>query len=252
MKKTFSTLLTLGILSLSSGLLSSANAQFVIPNSFSAGTPIRAADMNANFQTLQTELRRLGILSGAGDVGWTVTNTSSANVIYGVVGNVTQGGKYSAGVRGVDSTPGGLSYGVEGRSTNGSGVYGSSSTGPGVVGFSSSGPALKAISGSAGGTALELDGAIKVSGSNKAAFVHTATAANTGGTHITTLDNLLTNGDPNALLFVTANYNPGGIGGVYNVPAIGVYYSGGKWTIFNQNIAPILVGAKFNVLVIKQ
>jgi len=120
MKKMLSTLLTLGATTLSSGLFSSAHAfTFIIPNSFSAGTPIKAADMNANFQSLQEELRRLGILSGfgasltgGGAEGWTVTNTSSDIVIYGVVGNVTQGGKYSAGIQGADTTPGSLSYGV--------------------------------------------------------------------------------------------------------------------------------------------
>ena len=181
MKKILFTLLTLGTLTLSSGLFSSAGAIFAIPNNFSTGTPIKAADMNANFQSLQEELRRLGILSGfgasltgGGAEGWTVTNTSSAIVIYGVVGNVTQGGKHSAGIKGADTTPGSLSYGVEGRSNSGTGVYGSSGTGGGVVGFSSSGPAVKAISGAVGGTALEIDGAIKVSGTVRPAFVHTA------------------------------------------------------------------------------
>jgi len=210
MKKMLSTLLTLGATTLSSGLFSSAHAfTFIIPNSFSAGTPIKAADMNANFQSLQEELRRLGILSGfgasltgGGAEGWTVTNTSSDIVIYGVVGNVTQGGKYSAGIKGADTTPGSLSYGVEGRSTNGTGVYGSSGTGGGVVGFSSSGPAVKAISGAVGGTALEIDGAIKVSGAVRPTFVHTAA----GGSYITCIDNALTNGDPNAI--VTFGMNP--------------------------------------------
>jgi|GEM_PF-2542317 len=239
-------------LTLSSALFSSAQAfTFTVPNSFSTGTPIKAADMNANFQSLQEELRRLGNISGfgasltgGGAEGWTVTNTSSDNVIYGLVGNVTQGGKYSAGIKGMDTTPGSLSYGVEGRSTNGAGVYGSSGTGGGVVGVSSSGPAVKAISGTAGGTALELDGAIKVSGTVRPAFVHTAA----GGSHITCIDNALTNGDPNAIVTFVHRWDA-----VYYTKPFAIYYTSGKWCIFSEDTAQLIsAGTKFNVLVIKQ
>jgi hypothetical protein len=81
-------------------------------------------------------------------------------------------------------------------------------------------------------------------------FLHVATASNTEG-HITTIDHPATNNNPNALVFVTPNWNPGGIeDGTYNDHAVGVWYSGDKWTIYNQDFAPMPSGAAFNVLVI--
>lgn len=84
-----------------------------------------------------------------------------------------------------------------------------------------------------------------------AAFVHRAIPSNISG-HITTIDNPLTNGQPNALVFVTQNFNPGAVGpSVYNPHPFGVYYYAGKWTIFNEDIAAMPVNAQFNVLVIQ-
>ena len=48
-------------------------------------------------------------------------------------------------------------------------------------------------------------------------------------------------------MFVTQNWNPGGMGGVYNNHPIGVYYNGSRWNIFNQDIAAMTSGASFNV-----
>ena len=79
-------------------------------------------------------------------------------------------------------------------------------------------------------------------------FVHKATAANTSG-HITTIDYPLTNNKPNAILLVTPNWNPGNVGGTYNDHPIGVYYTGGKWRIFNQDFAAMPPNAAFNVIV---
>ncbi|AWN22463.1 hypothetical protein DKM44_03770 [Deinococcus irradiatisoli] len=44
---------------LSFGLSVAAAAPFTTPNSFTAGTQIKSAMMNENFQAIQTELRRL-------------------------------------------------------------------------------------------------------------------------------------------------------------------------------------------------
>lgn len=86
---------------------------------------------------------------------------------------------------------------------------------------------------------------------SNAAFVHRATAANTSG-YITTIDNPLTNGRPDALLFVTHNYNPGAVCPcVYNPHPLGVYYVDGKWAIYNEDFASILVNSQFNVLAIQ-
>ncbi|MBU0492143.1 MAG: hypothetical protein KKA73_23130 [Chloroflexi bacterium] len=83
-----------------------------------------------------------------------------------------------------------------------------------------------------------------------AAFVHTATAANIAG-HYTYIDHPLTNDNPNAIVFVTPNWNPGGVGGTYNDHPIGVWYSSSaqKWAIFNQDFASMPTGAAFNVLI---
>jgi Tol biopolymer transport system component len=78
------------------------------------------------------------------------------------------------------------------------------------------------------------------------AFVHRANGSNTSS-HITTIDHPLANNNPNAILLVTQNWNPGGAGGVYNNRPIGVYYNGSRWNIFNQNFAAMPAGASFNV-----
>lgn len=79
-------------------------------------------------------------------------------------------------------------------------------------------------------------------------FVHKASAANTT-LHTTTIDYPLTNVHPNAIIILTPNYNPGEVGGTYNDHPTGVYYYGGRWVIFNQDISVMPVGAAFNVFV---
>lgn len=89
-------------------------------------------------------------------------------------------------------------------------------------------------------------------------FVHSATAANrhggglSGNPYITTLDNLRTNNNPNAVLQVTQNFNPLDAAGIYNAHAIGVVYNtaAARWEIFNQDGAGIPLGASFNVRVL--
>ena len=80
------------------------------------------------------------------------------------------------------------------------------------------------------------------------AFLHRATASNTS-VHITTIDHPDTNNRPNAIVSVTANWNPGGSGGTYNDHDIGVYYWNGRWRIFNQDFAAMPANAAFNVSV---
>jgi hypothetical protein len=84
--------------------------------------------------------------------------------------------------------------------------------------------------------------------SSTTAFVHTATGANTF-TDYTEIDNPLTNNNPNAIVLVTPNWNPGGIGGTYNNHPIGVWYAGSKWAIFNEDKFNMPVGAAFNVVI---
>jgi hypothetical protein len=64
----------------------------------------------------------------------------------------------------------------------------------------------------------------------------------------------MTDGDPNALLIVTMNYNtPGGTQYVYDPHPISVYWNSVKngWDIFNSDLAVMPPNAVFNVLVVK-
>ncbi|MFC2043074.1 hypothetical protein ACFLUA_02860 [Chloroflexota bacterium] len=86
---------------------------------------------------------------------------------------------------------------------------------------------------------------------NRAVFVHTATDDNSAGSR-TYIDHPLTNDNPNAILIVTQNLNPGGGEiGMYNDHPIGVYYFSGahKWAIFNEDAAGMQPGTAFNVLI---
>jgi hypothetical protein len=80
------------------------------------------------------------------------------------------------------------------------------------------------------------------------AFVHRATSSNIEN-NWTVIDHAATNGHPEAVVIITANYNPGGAGGVYDAHSLGVWYTNGKWAIFHQDRSAMIVGAAFNVLV---
>jgi hypothetical protein len=81
-------------------------------------------------------------------------------------------------------------------------------------------------------------------------FVHYAKLDNTEG-NSTYLDNPLTNGEPDAVLAVTQDWNPGGGRGNYNDHPIGVLYDADirKWAICNRGGAPMPDGAAFNIAV---
>lgn len=81
-------------------------------------------------------------------------------------------------------------------------------------------------------------------------FVHRSTLENSSE-NSTYLDDPLTNGNPDAFVSVTQNWNPGGEGDTYNDHAIGVWYDSGarRWAIFNQDRAAMPEGAAFNVIV---
>ena len=87
----------------------------------------------------------------------------------------------------------------------------------------------------------------------EAVFIHHATPENTSA-NSTYLDGPPTEGNPNAVLVVTHNWNPGGSPGKYNDHPIGVWYDRdrSKWAIFNQDRAAMPVGADFNVAVLKE
>lgn len=81
-------------------------------------------------------------------------------------------------------------------------------------------------------------------------FVHRATPTNTEGSR-TYVDDPAINGDPDAVVSVTQNWNPGGGNGTYNDHPVGVSYDAGRerWAILNEDGAPIPDGAAFNVAV---
>ena len=85
-----------------------------------------------------------------------------------------------------------------------------------------------------------------------AVFVHRAAPENLSA-NSTYLDNPVTNGNPNAVLYVTQNWNPGGGTGTYNEHPVGVWYDDGrqKWAIFNQDRETMRDGSAFNVTVLE-
>jgi hypothetical protein len=264
-----------------------AFAAVTLPNTFSAGTPIVAAQVNANFAALKTALETAGgINDGAIAVGkLSVTGTAADGKVLKLSGGTLAWGDDAVGAGGSTYTAGaglgltGTTFSVKFPLT---GTI--SATDAGSIGFSvtSSDPSKTAIkglggnygvvgdtlspngvgvlaanSGAADGAALEVSGGIKVSGASKPAFVHITTTANTLSNY-TCIDNPLTNNKPNAVLIVTPNfYNPSGASGLFPTDSLGVFYGNStgigfsnKWCIFNQG--GVVVGSRFNILVFNQ
>jgi hypothetical protein len=136
------------------------------------------------------------VTSDTGDVG------GDAAALFGQFG---EGSGFdrpgNAAVRG-DS---GADTGVIGTSRSGSGLRGLADGGVGVEGHSETGVGVRASHGH-GGTALEVvNGAFRVSGSLRPAFVHTSDGSNTRGDS-TCVDHPLSNGRPDAMILVTHRY----------------------------------------------
>jgi hypothetical protein len=85
---------------------------------------------------------------------------------------------------------------------------------------------------------------------SRSAFVHTATPSNIAGNR-TLLSSRLLNGKPNAVILITQNYDPDGIGATANDHRVGVRYypSLKRWGIINEDGSAMTLGASFNVLV---
>ena len=81
-------------------------------------------------------------------------------------------------------------------------------------------------------------------------LVHRAGPDDTFG-NTTYLEEPLLNGEPNAEVSVTQNWNPGGGEGVYNDHPVGVLYDGDadSWFVYNEDGARMPEGAAFNVVV---
>jgi len=144
---------------------------------------------------------------------------------------------------------------------SGAGLYGESTyAGGGAIGVAGQALGAQGVGGwFKGTTGLQVDGPIKVSGSNPAAFVQIATVANIAAAtncvgNCTLISNPLIDGDSTAILIITQRWTILDTDtGVYNNKSVGVWYDPdlGKWTIFNEDAAAMPPNARFNVLVIK-
>jgi len=213
-----------------------------------------------------------GITNGVVGRARSTTSGTLLTAVTGVLGeiNAAPTGLYSAAVRGIHySTTGngigvvgyqdGAGWGVYGQTPQGIGVYGrvigGDSFGGGVLGESlGAAPGVHAsYSGSGAGVALQIEnGAIQVSGTARAAFVQTAVEGNLT-LDSTVIDNPLCNGDPNAILIVTARHNPAAPF-VYNTDVFVRYWTAAaRWEIVMPGVtSSSYINAQFNVLVIKQ
>ena len=184
-----------------------------------------------------------------------IGESRNPNEGYGVLGvsNSPSPQVLQAGVVGTNFSTAASAYGIIGSSSgsSGAGTVGfTDNATAGLLGyayFNSTGPAIKSVSlAGSSGIGLELEnGAIKVSGPNRSAFQHLATGLNTVNNETalpTTVANTF-----NDMVFVTAVWE-----GVYVNAPLGVYFQGGVWRIFRQDLQPMPLNAKFNVLVIKQ
>ncbi len=73
----------------------------------------------------------------------------------------------------------------------------------------------------------------------------------TSTSYISFINNASTNNNPGMLLFVTPNWDVNGACGcIYDNHPLGVYYAGGEWSIYHQDIAAMTVGAAFDVFAV--
>lgn len=81
-------------------------------------------------------------------------------------------------------------------------------------------------------------------------LVHRAKPSNTVG-NTTYIDSPLTNGQPNAVVSITQDWNPGGGAGTYNDHHVVAQYDAArkKWAIYNEDAAAMPAGAAFNISV---
>jgi hypothetical protein len=195
----------------------------------------------------------------------------------GFVAPLSAAGASSGANGALDITQTGTGIGIAGRRTTGDSsafpaIYGlNTGGGAGVQGESTftNGFGVQGIGNGTAGVggrfqgpvAVELDGPVRVTGSNKTAFEVTVGTITTCGTDSAVLlDNPLINGDSAAMLFVTAqDSSPATLD---TLPAIAVAYTPtscgapatNKWVAYNAGAPATAIpgGVKLNILVIKQ
>ena len=81
-------------------------------------------------------------------------------------------------------------------------------------------------------------------------FVQTATTANTLG-GATYINSPLTNGNPNAMILITPNYDPGGMNAFLSNHPVGAYYNPTlkQWGVLNEDGSSMPIGAHFNIMI---
>jgi hypothetical protein len=163
-------------------------------------------------------------ITGGGQDGLVIRNTGDGAYL-GLLVTSSEGNAI------VGQSPTGM-IGVQG--SGGAGVQGTGTQ----IGVIATGPVGVAATGTT--AAIELNGAIKVTGQNKAAFIHTFVG---NGANTECIDNPMTNNAPNAMLILTAQ-------GSISTPYYTYYSNLGFWCI--GNVSPVAQGTKVNVLVIKQ
>ncbi len=92
-------------------------------------------------------------------------------------------------------------------------------------------------------------------GTSTPVFVHRATGAtiDPSGLHRTTISNPLCDGDPNAILIITHNYNPGLTGNLADTHPTSVFYNSGlsKWQIYHDDFVALTTNSAWNVMIVK-
>jgi hypothetical protein len=241
-----------------------------IPNTFASGEVVSSSKINANFAAVKTGFDNhnhfgelfSGSISGntfGSKAALSLNNTASGGSgLWARSVSPQAGAQNFAAVTGenINSSLTDFSVGVVGSTGSGlgAGVAGyagaNNGTAAGVFGYSYSTSAGAAgvraeYAGSGVGTALELkNGAVRVTGAVRPAFIHTAT----GGSYISCIDNPMTNNDPNAIVTFSHVWTS-----TYYANPFAVYYEGGKWCIFSEVTSQVITaGTKFSVIVFKQ
>jgi hypothetical protein len=81
---------------------------------------------------------------------------------------------------------------------------------------------------------------------NGSSFLHNSDVS-TIVSNWTDLDNAATNSNPNALVFFTHNWS---VSSLYNNKAMGVWYDGTKWAIYNEDVSAFPTNDNFNVFAV--
>ena len=81
---------------------------------------------------------------------------------------------------------------------------------------------------------------------NDNSLLHTAIPTSIQGS-TTKIDHPALNNNPNAIIYVTQNYNGNGASGVYNANQVSTYYNGTQWTIYNEDNSTMVANSKYNV-----